>query len=80
MACPGWRLAPWVRRDRATARLVRGARPLKRALQKRVQNLLADRILAGELGAGDVAEVDFAVGAFRQTRRSSEPELAGTAS
>ena len=36
-----------------------GARPLKRVLQKRVQNLLADAILRGRVGRGDVAVVDF---------------------
>ena len=41
-----------------------GARPLKRAIQKRVQNLLADAILKGELAAGDTAEVEFRNGEF----------------
>ena len=54
-----------------------GARPLKRAIQKRVQNLLAQAILAGELASGDTAEVDFTGSAFKLTRRSPEPELAG---
>jgi len=35
-----------------------GARPLKRALQKNVQNVLADAILKGELMAGQKALVD----------------------
>ena len=35
-----------------------GARPLKRALQKNVQNVLADAILKGELVAGQTALVD----------------------
>ena len=52
-----------------------GARPLKRAIQKHVQNLLAQAILSGELSAGDTAEVDFADGAFALTVRSPEPEL-----
>jgi len=56
-----------------------GARPLKRALQKRVQNLLADRILAGELTSGDTAVVDFADGLFRLARQTPEPEPAGAA-
>jgi ATP-dependent Clp protease ATP-binding subunit ClpB len=54
-----------------------GARPLKRAIQKRVQNLLAQAILSGELASGDTAEVDFTAGAFKLTRRTPEPELAG---
>ena len=32
----------------------------------------------GELAGGDTAEVDFTGGAFKLTRRSPEPELAGT--
>jgi ATP-dependent Clp protease ATP-binding subunit ClpB len=41
-----------------------GARPLKRVIQRRVQNLLAEAILRGALGAGDRAEIDFANGDF----------------
>ena len=36
-----------------------GARPLKRVIQRRLQNTLADAILQGRLGNGDRAEVDF---------------------
>ena len=36
-----------------------GARPLKRAIQRHVQNLLADAILASNLLPGDTALVDF---------------------
>jgi ATP-dependent Clp protease ATP-binding subunit ClpB len=56
-----------------------GARPLKRVIQKRVQNLLAERILAGELAAGDTAVVDFDGARFALTRRRPEPETAGAA-
>ena len=35
-----------------------GARPLKRVLQQRVENVLAQRILAGEFQAGDTIRVD----------------------
>ncbi|MEM9694869.1 MAG: AAA family ATPase, partial [Myxococcota bacterium] len=35
-----------------------GARPLKRAIQRLVENELARRILSGDFGAGDVIEVD----------------------
>ncbi len=41
-----------------------GARPLKRAIQKRVQNALAEAILGGTLVRGQVAYVDFRDGAF----------------
>jgi ATP-dependent Clp protease ATP-binding subunit ClpA len=36
-----------------------GARPLKRCIQRRVQNRLADAILSGELAPGDTARIDF---------------------
>ena len=36
-----------------------GARPLKRAIQQRVENPLATRILAGEFGDGDSVKVDY---------------------
>jgi ATP-dependent Clp protease ATP-binding subunit ClpB len=36
-----------------------GARPLKRAIQQRVENPLATRILAGEFGDGDSIRVDY---------------------
>jgi ATP-dependent Clp protease ATP-binding subunit ClpC len=51
--------------DRARARLadegfdpVYGARPLKRVIQRTVQNALAEQLLKGEIGAGDTVEVD----------------------
>jgi len=37
---------------------VYGARPLKRVIQKRIQDTLALRLLQGEFGDGDVVEVD----------------------
>ncbi|MFM9995357.1 MAG: ATP-dependent Clp protease ATP-binding subunit [Phycisphaerales bacterium] len=36
-----------------------GARPLKRAIQQRIENPLASRILAGEFGAGDKLRADY---------------------
>ncbi|MFT5288563.1 MAG: ATP-dependent Clp protease ATP-binding subunit ClpB [Planctomycetota bacterium] len=41
-----------------------GARPLKRAIQRRIQNRLADAILAGDLHAGDTAVVDYTEGKY----------------
>ncbi len=38
---------------------VYGARPLKRAIQQRVENPLAQKILAGEFGPGDTIRVDI---------------------
>jgi len=56
-----------------------GARPLKRAIQKRIQNPLADAILAGNLFAGDTAMIDYKDEGFHlEVRRApveTEPEL-----
>jgi ATP-dependent Clp protease ATP-binding subunit ClpB len=41
-----------------------GARPLKRTIQQRIENPLASRILAGELGDGDSVRVEYAGGSF----------------
>lgn len=41
---------------------VYGARPLKRAIQHQLENPLAQKILAGEFGPGDVIQVDVADG------------------
>jgi ATP-dependent Clp protease ATP-binding subunit ClpB len=41
-----------------------GARPIKRAIQRLVQNPLATRILAGEFRDGDTVEVDVEAGAL----------------
>ena len=50
-----------------------GARPLKRAIQKHLENGLAQEILAGRYVGGDTIEVDVAGGeiAFGKTRQSS---------
>ncbi|MEO6710495.1 MAG: AAA family ATPase, partial [Planctomycetota bacterium] len=53
-----------------------GARPLKRVLQRRVQNLLAEAILSNKLQRGDTAVIDFDRSNFRLTKRTGEP--AGT--
>jgi ATP-dependent Clp protease ATP-binding subunit ClpB len=41
-----------------------GARPLKRTLQRRVQNPLALQILEGKFAPGDTVRVDFRDGEF----------------
>ena len=41
---------------------VYGARPLKRAIQQRLENGLAQRILAGDFGPGDTIRIDAAGG------------------
>jgi ATP-dependent Clp protease ATP-binding subunit ClpB len=55
-----------------------GARPLKRAIQRLLQDPLATRLLAGEIRAGDKLEADVADGAivFRKTGRKAENEAA----
>ncbi len=41
-----------------------GARPLKRAIQQRVENPLATKLLAGEFGDGDSVKVDYTGNSF----------------
>jgi ATP-dependent Clp protease ATP-binding subunit ClpB len=54
-----------------------GARPLKRAIQKRVQNPLAEAILAGSIHPGDTARFDVVDGALALVPlRSPEPAVA----
>jgi ATP-dependent Clp protease ATP-binding subunit ClpB len=48
-----------------------GARPLKRAIQRMVENPLALRLLEGDFGAGDTVRVDAADGALTFTRAGS---------
>jgi ATP-dependent Clp protease ATP-binding subunit ClpB len=43
---------------------VYGARPLKRAIRAQLENTLAQEILAGKFGPGDLIEVDLADGAL----------------
>jgi ATP-dependent Clp protease ATP-binding subunit ClpB len=54
-----------------------GARPLKRAIQQRIENPLASRILAGEFGAGDSILVDVQGTVFTFTRAGA-PEPAAS--
>ncbi len=49
-----------------------GARPLRRTVQRRVENELAKRILTGEFHDGQCVTVDFADGEYRFTARESE--------
>lgn len=41
-----------------------GARPLKRAIQSRIENALASRVLSGEFGPGDRIRADYVGGSF----------------
>jgi ATP-dependent Clp protease ATP-binding subunit ClpB len=54
-----------------------GARPLKRVIQKRIQNLLADAILRGTLVSGSRASIDWRAGSFQLASRKNEPEPVG---
>ncbi|MGH8280397.1 MAG: ATP-dependent chaperone ClpB [Gammaproteobacteria bacterium] len=47
---------------------VYGARPLKRAIQVYLENPLAQKILSGEFGAGDVVRVDVRNGSLEFTK------------
>jgi len=47
-----------------------GARPLKRLIQREIENPLARRILSGEFGDGDTIEVGEQEGAFTLVKRS----------
>ena len=56
-----------------------GARPLRRTVERRVENELARRILAGEFGEGQRITVDHAGGeyAFTASAREGEAAVAG---
>ncbi len=59
-----------------------GARPVKRVIQREVQDRVADAILAGEVTAGDGVEVDYTGGDVRGEpggRREAEESEAGEA-
>ena len=51
---------------------VYGARPLKRAIQQRIENPLAQAVLAGEFSPGDTVGVDVAAGKIEFTARRPE--------
>ena len=50
---------------------VLGARPLRRLIQNEVEDQLSEELLAGRLGAGDVAFIDLEEGQITITARSS---------
>ncbi|NEZ03195.1 ATP-dependent chaperone ClpB [Wenzhouxiangella sp. XN201] len=57
---------------------VYGARPLKRAIQNRLENALAQRILAGEFAPGDTVRIDAADGELSFVREAgAEAAAAG---
>jgi ATP-dependent Clp protease ATP-binding subunit ClpC len=49
-----------------------GARPLRRTVQRRIENELAKRILAGEVKDGECVVVDFADGEYSFTARDAD--------
>jgi ATP-dependent Clp protease ATP-binding subunit ClpC len=55
-----------------------GARPLRRAVQHEIEDALSEKILHGELNAGDHVHVDFVEGEFIFTtgRQDGLPEKA----
>ena len=54
-----------------------GARPLRRTVEKRVENELAKRVLAGEFGEGDCVVVDIdESGEYSFTREQAREEVA----
>ena len=48
---------------------VYGARPLRRVIQRRIENALSKRLLAGEFVEGDCISVDYAAGEYRFSRK-----------
>ncbi|MDJ1113843.1 ATP-dependent Clp protease ATP-binding subunit [Microbacterium dauci] len=55
-----------------------GARPLRRAMQREVEDQLSERILRGELNAGDHVKVDVEAGKFAfETTRQEGREAVG---
>ncbi len=51
-----------------------GARPLRRTIQRRVENELAKRVLSGEFHEGQCVTVDFGEGEYRFTAREGTSE------
>ena len=50
-----------------------GARPLRRTIQRRVENELARRVLAGEFGEGQCVVVDYADGQYVFSATAAPP-------
>ena len=58
---------------------VYGARPLRRAIQSQIEDVLAEKMLEGSFKAGDTVCVDYADGAFTFTAKGREAEAAPSA-
>ncbi len=55
---------------------VYGARPLRRAIQSRIEDPLAEKLLEGAFQAGDSVTVDYAEGGFRFDKPDAAPTRA----
>ena len=55
---------------------VYGARPLRRAIQSRIEDPLAEKLLEGAFQAGDSVTVDYAEGVFRVDKPDAAPTRA----
>ena len=53
-----------------------GARPLRRVIQRQVENPLSRRVLAGEFNEGDTVVVDHAAEGYSFTRKVMESSAA----
>ncbi|MDA1195355.1 MAG: ATPase, T2SS/T4P/T4SS family, partial [Planctomycetota bacterium] len=53
---------------------VYGARPLKRLIERALENPLAKRILGGEIGAGDAVTADYSPGGEFIFERAAQPD------
>ena len=51
-----------------------GARPLRRTIERRIENPLAKRILGGEFSDGDTVEVDHADGEYVFRKGARRPK------
>ena len=59
-----------------------GARPLRRLIQDEIEDQLSEKLLRGEFGAGDTAELDIEAGAIivRSPKKKSKSRAKATAS
>ena len=52
---------------------VLGARPLRRAIQREIEDVISEKILYGEFAAGDIIEVDVDAPAAEETAAPAGP-------
>ena len=52
---------------------VYGARPLRRAIQSKIEDALSEKLLEGKFQAGDTLLVDYAQGAFTFGKKENQP-------